>query len=170
MVSILLILMVFPFKSPAGLNQGYGVAWAFGGGLRYIDEVALNAVMGGDVKEIQGGNAVIYLSDYAKSHPFWGKVTSVQKVAVSLLCFVIGGFAAALISGEFGIKFDKSAVLDSIVGGVLMGIGIAYMTQCNVGVFMGAVSQLALGGYLAVIGIIIGTYIGAKYYERKMGL
>jgi len=169
-VCILLLLMVFPFKNAGGLNQGYGVAWAFGGGLRYVDEVALNAAVGGDVQEIKGGNAMIYLSEFAKDHPFWGKVTSVKKVAVSLLFFVIGGFAAALISGEFGIKYDKEAIVDSLAGGLLMGIGIAYMTQCNVGVFMGAVSQLALGGYLAVIGIVAGTYIGAKYYEKKMGL
>jgi hypothetical protein len=173
-VCILLILMVFPFKNVDGVNQGYGVAWAFGGGLRYVDEMALNAINGYKAEPIKEGATALVspLSDprVEGAHPFWSKVTSVQKVAVSLLFFVIGGFAAAVISGEFGIKFDREAVVDSLAGGLMMGVGIAYMTQCNVGVFMGAVSQLALGGYLAVIGILIGTFIGAKYYEKKMGL
>ena len=73
-------------------------------------------------------------------------------------------------SGEFSRNFDKTAVVDGVIGGLLMGIGITMMTQCNVGVFMGAVSQMALGGYLCIVGLLIGTYIGSQYYKKKMGL
>lgn len=170
LISIFLILMVFPVPNADGVNQGYGVAWAFGGGLRYIDEIALNAVTGTEVTEIDAPRCVYKLSEHSEGHPFWSKNSAVQKVAASLVFFVIGGFLGALISGEFGIKYDKEAIPDSILGGILMGVGISYMTQCNVGVFMGATTQLAVGSYLAIIGLLIGTYAGAKYFEKKMGL
>lgn len=97
-------------------------------------------------------------------------LTSSLGVAVSLTFFIIGGFVAAKLSNEFGIKIDKSVLPESIIGGLLMGIGIAIMTTCNIGTFLNSFPQLAIGGYLAAVGLIIGTYIGAKYYERRMGL
>ena len=169
-VCILLILMVFPLPNSDGVKQGYGVAWAFGGGLRYIDEMAINAVAGGDIQTYEQKTRVLQLSDFSSEHPFWKSMSAVQKVFVSLVTFVIGGFLGALISGEFGLKFDREAVPDSIIGGLIMGVGISYMTQCNVGVFMGATTQLNVGAYMAIVGLIIGTYAGAKYFEKKMGL
>ena len=154
LLSFFLILMMFPLRNAAGAPQGYGVAWAFAGGLRYVDEYILTIVAPG----------------YLSGHPFWGAFGSPQKVFVSLAAFVVGGFLGAKISGEFSINFDKTAVSDGIIGGLLMGIGITMMTQCNVGVFMGAVSQMALGGYLCIVGLVIGTYFGSMYYKKKMGL
>jgi hypothetical protein len=154
LLSIVLILLVLPFKNAAGQPQGYGVAWAFAGALRYVDEYILNIVLPG----------------HTTGHPFYAMMGAPVKVLVTLVCFVLGGFIGARISGEFSINFDKTAVTDGVIGGLLMGIGMAMMSQCNVGVFMGAVSQMALGGYLCVIGLIIGTYIGSMYYKKKMGL
>ena len=108
LLSFFLILMVFPFKSSEGVTQGYGVAWAFAGGLRYLDEYILNIVAPG----------------YLAGHPFWGSFGSPQKVFVSLASFVVGGFIGAKVSGEFSRNFDKTAVVDGVIGGLLMGIGI----------------------------------------------
>ena len=46
-ISCFLIVMMFPFKNADGVAQGYGVAWAFAGGLRYFDEYLLNIVAPG---------------------------------------------------------------------------------------------------------------------------
>ncbi|RLG58356.1 MAG: hypothetical protein DRN88_00925 [Candidatus Hydrothermarchaeota archaeon] len=145
LIAIVLVIMVIPYR-----------AWAFAGGLRWIDSRIMALFLG---------------MDFINNNPFWKDVYyRSPAVAVSLLFFILGGFVSAYISKEFGIKYDKDTIPDSIIGGLLMGIGIMFISTCNIGIFLNSVPQLSLGGIIAGIGLIVGTYIGAKIYERRMGL
>jgi|Deesub1362A_J573_1020465.scaffolds.fasta_scaffold00131_31 hypothetical protein len=155
LISIVLVFLVIPFKTETGITLGYGKAWAFASALRWVDQTILTTFIG---------------EKFVLRNPHWSIFAGNLDVAVTLLFFVLGSFVAALLSEEFGIRVDKSSLPESIVGGILMGIGIVFITTCNVGTFLNSLPQIALGAYLAGIGLIIGTYIGAKYYEKKMGL
>lgn len=153
LIGIVLVLLVIP-------ALGYERAWAFASGLRWTDYQVLNSILG---------------EDYIAGNTLWSSLTGrgmerSLPVAVSLAGFILGGFVAAVLSGEFGIRIDKSVLPESIVGGLLMGIGIVFISTCNIGTFINALPQLNVGAYLAGIGLVIGTYIGAKYYQKRMGL
>ncbi len=145
LISIVLVIMVIPYRG-----------WAFASGMRWIDSRILSFIFG---------------MDFINSHPYWKDVYfRSPEVAVALAFFVFGGFVAAYLSNEFGIKMDKSTLIDSVIGGLLMGIGIVFISTCNIGIFLNSLPQLNVGAILAAIGLIIGTYIGAKIYEKRMGL
>jgi len=146
LLSILLILVAIP-------ALGYGRGWAFAGALRWIDRQVL---------ELTG-------SGMADSG-MWTILKSNAIVAWFLLFFVLGSFVAAKLSDEFGYKFDRASVSDGVIGGFLMGVGIVFITTCNIGIFLNSLPMLTVGAYLAGIGLVIGTYIGAKIFERRMGL
>lgn len=110
----------------------------------------------------------------AEKLPFWsGRTVYVNplywKIYISLgMCF--GAFVGAVLSKEFFVRIPKKMsewVLIS-VGGLLMGVGIRFAFVCNVSTFFGATPQLALAGYLAIIGILCGAYVGSMIYKRIM--
>lgn len=148
LLSILLILVVIP-------ALGYGRGWAFAGALRWLDTKILSLTLG---------------ESYVQSHAMWNLLRAKAIVAWFLVFFVLGSFTAAKLSKEFGIKFDRAALPESIIGGLLMGIGIVFITTCNIGIFLNSLPMLNIGAYLAGIGLVIGTYIGAKIYAKRMGL
>jgi len=148
LLSILLILIVIP-------QLGYGKDWAFAGAVRWVDRKVLELVAG---------------EGYVSAHAMWNLLKSNPIVAWFLLFFILGSFAAAKLSNEFGFKFDRAALPESIIGGFLMGVGIVLITTCNIGIFLNSLPMLNVGAYLAAIGLVIGTYIGAKIYEKRMGL
>jgi hypothetical protein len=156
LMSILLVFLVVPFKREFGqVTLGYGKAWAFASALRWADQRILSLIFG---------------EGFVANNPHWTIFAGNLDVAVTLFFFMLGSFVAAKLSNEFGIRIDKSSIPESIVGGLLMGVGIVLITTCNIGTFLNSLPQVALGAYLAGIGLIIGTIIGAKYYEKKMGL
>ncbi len=144
-LGIMLVLLVIP-------ALGYGRAWAFAGGLRWIDKTIIGAIS----------------PDTIAGNPFWRILKANPEVALMLAFFVLGSFVAAVLSKEFVIGMDKQFLLESIVGGFLMGVGIVLITTCNVGCFLNGLPQLNLGAMIAGVGLIIGTYIGGKYYEKKV--
>jgi uncharacterized membrane protein YedE/YeeE len=111
-----------------------------------------------------------------KTLPFWnGQVFFIDllywKVWISLGLFAGGAFGA-LVSGDFKLRLPVTRqewVLGAI-GGLLMGIGIRLSFICNVSTFFGTATGLNMAGYLAIIGIVAGGYVGAKIYARIIGL
>ncbi len=144
-LGIILVLLVIP-------ALGYGRAWAFAGGLRWMDYKILEAA---------GAYSLL-------SNSFWSLIKAPMLVFIFLVAFVVGSFIAAKINGEFVNTWDKSTIHYQIIGGFLMGVGIVLITTCNIGIFLNSMPQLSIGGYIAAVGLVIGTYIGAKIYERTM--
>lgn len=133
--------------------------------------------VGGGETEITGLLAYAALGKrLLHDFPFWnGQVFYIDplywKVYVSLGMFS-GALFGALVSGDFKLRYPKSTSewLLMTIGGVLMGIGIRFAFICNVSTFFGTATGLSLAGYLAIVGILAGGYVGSKIYARVMGL
>ncbi len=90
-------------------------------------------------------------------------------MSVSNIGLVLGALASALFSKQFKINpAPKWEYLKGIVGGALMGIGAALSAGCNVGAFYSALGMLDLSGFLMMIGLFTGAYIGLKYLLWEM--
>lgn len=108
--------------------------------------------------------------------PFWnGQVFYIDplywKLWISLGLFAGGLFGA--ITGrdfKFRVPGSKTEWLLGAVGGLLMGFGIRLSYICNVSTFFGTATGLNLAGYLAILGILVGGYVGAKIYARIVGV
>lgn len=80
-----------------------------------------------------------------------------------------GAFVSALLSRQFKVR--KTSWLEytkGLVGGMLMGIGAAFASGCNVGGFYTAIGLLSVGGYAMMIGLGIGAYLGLRYLIWEM--
>ncbi len=89
----------------------------------------------------------------------------------SILTFglMLGALAAALMAKQFAFRFPPALELaKGLVGGCLLGIGAAFAGGCNVGGFFTAVSALSLSGFVMMIGLLIGAWIGLKYLYWEM--
>ncbi|HET9082574.1 MAG TPA: YeeE/YedE thiosulfate transporter family protein [Trebonia sp.] len=133
--------------------------------------------VGGGETEITGLLAYAGLGkNLLKALPFWnGQVFYIDpeywKAWISIGLFS-GALFGALMSGDFKLRLPRSRsewVLGAI-GGMLMGIGIRLSFICNVSTFFGTATGLNLAGYLAIIGIVVGGYVGSKIYARIAGL
>jgi uncharacterized membrane protein YedE/YeeE len=87
-----------------------------------------------------------------------------------VLGVVAGSFTAAAIAGEFKVRVPRQRrrYLQSLVGGVLMGYGAALALGCTLGAFFSAIPSLALNGWLFALGLLGGSFLGARIL-RKLG-
>lgn len=108
--------------------------------------------------------------------PFWnGQVFFIDvqywKVWISLGLFA-GALVGSIAGGDFKLRLPstRSEWVLGAIGGLLMGIGIRLSYICNVSTFFGTVTGLNLAGYLAIIGILTGGYVGSRIYARIIGI
>lgn len=133
--------------------------------------------VGGGETEITGLLAYAGLGkNLLKELPFWnGQVFYIDpeywKMWISLGLFA-GALFGALMGRDFKFRVPRARsewVLGAI-GGILMGTGIRLSFICNVSTFFGTATGLSLAGYLAIIGILVGGYVGTKIYAKIIGL
>jgi uncharacterized membrane protein YedE/YeeE len=82
----------------------------------------------------------------------------------------MGAFAAALLGREFAIRVAPfRELVQSGIGGLLMGIGANLAFGCNIGGFFSAVAALSLSGFAMMLGLGLGSYLGLRYlvWERE---
>ncbi len=80
---------------------------------------------------------------------------------------IFGAFTAALLAGEFKIRFaPRRRYVQSFVGGVAMGYGARLAMGCNIGGFFSAVPSLALNGWVFGLGLVFGAWIGVQIIRR----
>jgi len=80
-------------------------------------------------------------------------------IGLLIIGIVIGGLVAALISKEFKFRVPKPLVLlQTFVGGALMGFGAVTSGGCNIGHLLSGIPQLSLGSILAGISIFLGAW------------
>jgi len=85
------------------------------------------------------------------------------------LGLLLGAFAAALLSREFGIKPAPMAeLIKGGIGGIMMGGGAVLSFGCNIGGFFSALSALSLSGLAMMLGLGIGAFLATKYLSGKM--
>lgn len=97
-----------------------------------------------------------------------GKVPALS-FAVS---FVIASFVFALLSSlltrEFRITpVPNGALMTTIAGGALMGIGGIMAYGCNVGQGLTGISTLSIESMFAVISMFAGTYLTVRWMEKR---
>lgn len=133
--------------------------------------------VGGGETEIAGMIAYSILGPHLlQALPFWnGQVFYIDpqywKVWISLGIFA-GALFGAIMGGDFKLRMPSTRMewVLGAIGGTLMGVGIRLSFICNVSTFFGTVTGLSLAGYLAIIGIVVGGYVGSKIYARIVGL
>jgi uncharacterized membrane protein YedE/YeeE len=82
---------------------------------------------------------------------------------------ILGAMLAALLSNEFAIRKPSSLldILESIIGGTLMALGVSLAFGCNWGGFLSAITSWSLHGFAFLIGAILGGYLGLRYVTLR---
>jgi len=82
---------------------------------------------------------------------------------------ILGAAILANINREFKWKLPSmETAVFAIVGGLLMGIGARVGMGCNVGAFFAAVTNGDLTGWIFLVGMAIGGYLGVKAFSAWM--
>jgi hypothetical protein len=86
-------------------------------------------------------------------------------VTVGLL---VGALVAALLAKEFKIRYPRSAVryVQSLGGGLLMGLGAGLAIGCTIGSFFSAIPSLSVAGWLFGAALAGGAYLGVLTIRR----
>lgn len=80
---------------------------------------------------------------------------------------IFGAFTAALLAGEFKVRFaPRRRYVQSLLGGILMGYGARLAMGCNIGGFFSAVPSLALNGWVFGLGLFGGAWLGVQIIRR----
>ncbi len=83
---------------------------------------------------------------------------------------VVGAAIAALIAKEFKLRVPPGRMLvQTFIGGSLMGFGAVCSTGCNIGHILSGVPQLSIGSMIAGISIVLGSWLAAWFmFVRPM--
>ncbi len=127
--------------------------------------------VGGGETMMTGLIAQLFMGEELKRLPFWTLVfepdPTYWKIYISL-GMLFGAFVGAMLSKEFYIRFPRrlSEWVLITIGGLLMGIGIRLAFVCNVSTFFGLTPEMNMGGYLAISGIVAGSWVGSLIYKK----
>jgi uncharacterized membrane protein YedE/YeeE len=90
-------------------------------------------------------------------------------ISLSNLGIFFGAFVSSLLNNQFRFQWTNSAeYFKAFVGGLLMGCGASLARGCNVGGFYTAVGMFSAGGYMMMIGLTFGAYLGLRYLVWEM--
>lgn len=82
---------------------------------------------------------------------------------------ILGASILALLRREFKWKFpNMETAMFALIGGLLMGIGARIAMGCNIGAFFATVSNGDPSGWLFLLGMVGGGYIGVKVFNIWM--
>lgn len=132
-------MLAFPLSAAAGRNYPLGIT---GGWVNIFQSlIKWQAVVEGNIK-----------------------VTALNWEGAEVLGIVLGALAAALIAGEFAIRApEPKIILQTFIGGLLMGFGAVVSSGCNIGHILSGVPQLSIGSLVGGISIILGGWTMAWF-------
>ena len=80
------------------------------------------------------------------------------------LGLLIGAMISILFSSQFNLRRIQSRqqVIKSILGGFLMGYGVCIAGGCNITSFFVAASSMSLSGWVFMISLFAGAFVGIK--------
>jgi hypothetical protein len=109
------------------------------------------------------GQLVNYLSQ-------GGKATLVTLGMVVILGVAVGSLLHALVSRTFRFEWfvDLRDFAYHIAGGLLMGVGGVLAMGCTIGQGITGTSTLALGSFLALVSIMLGSALALKVQYYKL--
>jgi uncharacterized membrane protein YedE/YeeE len=86
---------------------------------------------------------------------------------VFVASLVAGSLCAALVAGEFRLRFGRPrAYLLSLAGGVLLGFGAMISLGCTVGTLLSGITAFSLSGWVFLVGLTGGAWAGAAFLRR----
>lgn len=92
------------------------------------------------------------------------KVAALNWEGAEVLGVVLGALVAALIAGEFAIRAPEPKILlQTLVGGFLMGSGAVVSGGCNIGHILSGVPQLSIGSIVGGLSIVAGGWAMAWF-------
>lgn len=116
-----------------------------------------------------GGHILTAIGVPADTWPYFEEIglegSPITRVAGYLTLGMLGGsLIGALLSGNFRIRMpaNRSRLVQGFVGGFLAGFGARLAMGCNLGSFFSAVPQFSLHGWLFMLGMFPGTYLGTR--------
>ncbi len=86
-----------------------------------------------------------------------------HRISLLNITLLLGSFSAALLAGQF--KINRPPPLEYIwgaMGGVLMGMGATLAGGCTVGGFFTPIVFSSPTGWVMLLGLLIGAYVGLK--------
>lgn len=79
---------------------------------------------------------------------------------------ILGAAMIANVRGEFKWKVPSlETAAFAIIGGILMGVGARIAMGCNIGAFFATVTNGDLSGWIFLVGMVIGGYLGVKVFQ-----
>jgi len=92
----------------------------------------------------------------------------VVQVALVNAGIVLGSAVTARSRGEFRFHLPPtvSLALQALVGGLIMGIGARLAYGCNVGGMLGGISSFSLHGWVYLVALSAGAYLGVQLLRR----
>lgn len=121
--------------------------------------------------------AFYWIEDFFKNL-FQGTTASALKIApvtawgsnIRNLGMLIGSLISILFSKRFHIKKIRSGkqVRKSVIGGVLMGYGICIAGGCNISSLFIAIASLSASGWIFMIALFAGAFVGIKVLYEMM--
>lgn len=82
------------------------------------------------------------------------------------LGIILGAAVLALMRREFKWKVPSlETAVFAILGGILMGIGARIAMGCNIGAFFATVTNGDLSGWVFLVGMALGGYIGVRLFS-----
>ena len=120
-----------------------------------------------------GAQSFTFVGPYGELVYYLTRPTHVDLITfglASLFGVVIGSFLYALFSRSLRIEWfvDFKDFLNHMIGAVMMGVGGVLAIGCTIGQGITGVSTLALGSFLALGSIILGSALTMKIQYYKM--
>lgn len=81
---------------------------------------------------------------------------------------VLGAFWATLAASQarFRPVKNKKLVLSALAGGLLMGYGARIAKGCNIGLVLNGIASSSLSGWIFMVAVFIGVWLGSKILLR----
>jgi len=78
---------------------------------------------------------------------------------------ILGAAMMALVRREFRWKVPNlEGALFALLGGALMGLGARVAMGCNIGAFFATVTNGDPSGWIFLVGMALGAYVGVKIF------
>jgi uncharacterized protein len=163
-------LLAWCFKDRAFRSSARDIAAGLGIGALIVVGWAITGVLGADDFEptplasftfvAPVGDALVYLMFWTGSKITFG--------AATVAGVTLGAGLAAKAAGEWRLESfrDASDFLRNATGAVMMGVGGVSALGCTVGQGLTGISTLAVGSFLALVGIVAGAVLALKYLEE----
>jgi uncharacterized protein len=122
---------------------------------------------------VAGAQALLAVGLDVSGHEFWADAWTRQLLhgpllamhgALSDVGLLLGALLSAAILGRLrpGTPLGWRGAAGAAVGGVLMGVGARLSFGCNVGAFVGGVSSGSLHGFVWLIAVLPGCWLGIR--------